>query len=146
MIFSVAASPAQADINVAESRAKSPPSEVVAKSTPDFSKRTVYTYHKRIIPIEGGSLLLRLNEKPKIALDQSKMECEVLGWDIFLPVDKVELFPREMARQFLKLFSLADADQLNNEQREQWLRLLDQVDFQTFSVDRAAPHYMEGEM
>ena len=143
MIFATAPSTAP-DVELAESYTKQIPSRLIANVEPNWLKRQQYVYRRRVLPIEGGRLLLRLAHDPIVEVDPATRECEALGWDIKIPTEKVENLPKEMARRFLDLFSKADAGRLTEADRSSWLNILDQVDFVGFSVDRAAPHYLEG--
>ncbi|PYK20737.1 MAG: hypothetical protein DME55_01360 [Verrucomicrobia bacterium] len=143
MIFATAASTAS-DMQVAESYTRQIPSRLVAYAEPKWLKRQQYVYRRKVLPIEGGRVLLRLTQNPIVEVDPSTRECEALGWDIRMPCDKVENLSKEMARRFLDLFSKADAGRLTEAERSSWLKILDHVDFVAFSIDRAAPHYLEG--
>ena len=143
MIFATAPS-TPPDVELAESYTKQVPSRLIANVEPKWLKRQRYVYRRRVLPIEGGRVLLRLTQDPIVEVDPATRECEALGWDIKIPTDKVENLPREMARRFLDLFSKADAGRLTEADRLGWLNILDHVDFAAFSVDRAAPHYLEG--
>ncbi len=144
MIFAPTAPVADYDRNSAECHPHSTPSAMVSKREPVAPKRTVYAFPRTVLPVEGGRLLLRLTRTPRVALNPSNGECEVLNWDVRLPATKAEDLPREMARRFLQLFSKADSGELTEQEQAGWLSILDEVDFQAFCVDRATPHYMEG--
>ncbi len=127
-----------------ESIRRSAPQALVAKSEPRKQPKTVYRYQRRVLPLEGGRVLLRLNEAPRIALDPTSMECEVIGWDVKMPAHQAENLDQAMARRFLDLFSKSDAGTLDEREQQIWLSVLDQVDGRAFSIDRASPHYLEG--
>jgi hypothetical protein len=144
MIFTPTAPAPDYDLNAAECHQHSTPSAVVARQDPGARKRTVYAFSRSVLPVEGGRLLLRLTQTPRVALDPVTGNCEVLNWGVEIPATQAQDLPREMARRFLELFSKADSGELDEQEQAGWLALLDQVDFQAFCVDRAAPHYMEG--
>ncbi len=146
MILTPAAPALDYDLRAAESHAQPAHREMVARQHPGVRKRTVFSFRRTVLPVEGGHLLLRLIRTPHVALDPETGECEVLNWDVRLPATQAEDLPREMARRFLELFSKADAGVLSEQEQAGWLSLLDEVDFQAFCVDRAAPHYMEGKL
>jgi len=146
MILTPAAPAVEYDLRAAESHAQPAHREMVSRQDPGVRKRTVFSFPRTVLPVEGGHLLLRLTRTPRVALDPGTGECEVLNWDVRLPATKAEDLPREMARKFLELFSKADAGTLSEQEQAGWLSLLDEVDFQAFCVDRAAPHYMEGRL
>lgn len=45
-----------------------------------------------------------------------------------------------------ELFQKADQGQLSPDETTEWLELLDEIDFQAFCIERAQPHYMEGQI
>lgn len=120
------------------------PTELRARHEPRSDRKTVYRLNQRIIPLDGGSLLLRLRRTLSLAVDPQTMTFDVEGWNIQLPVDQVADVPRYIARRFVELFSKADARILSVGDAQDWLRILEEVDFAQFSIDRSAPHYVEG--
>ncbi len=72
------------------------------------------------------------------------MQFEVEGWNIQMSCAEAPDLPRHIARRFLELFSKADARILSAAEEQDWLSVLDQVDYTQFCIDRAAPHYVEG--
>ncbi|NJK92904.1 MAG: hypothetical protein HC904_14425 [Blastochloris sp.] len=106
--------------------------------------KTEYTLKKRFVAIEGGRFLLHLRDGLRISLEVANFECEVIGWGIKLPQAKVGEIDRLLERQFLSMFSKADAQKLTPEEKATWLSILDQVDYEAFCFDRAAPRYLEG--
>jgi hypothetical protein len=79
-----------------------------------------------------------------VDVDPTTMRCGVTEWGVNLPVTEVADLPNRLARQFLTLFSKADRNSLDHEESDQWLRIVDQVDYRRFCIDRAAPQYVEG--
>ena len=146
MIFFAPPTASSPEMVTAESYGPSGPSQLIAHAEPTWLERQQYTYKRRLLPIEGGRVLLRLTQTPVVEVDPATQECEVLGWDIKMPCDTVENLPREMARRFLDLFSKADAGRLTAAEKASWLKVLDQIDFTAFSIDRASPHYLEGRL
>lgn len=122
------------------------PIEVLADSQPDTRQAIIYRHNCRYLPVEGGQILLRLRDDLQVALESGGRECSVEGWGVRVPVQKVYQLPGILARQFLKLFSKADAGTLDDQEKEVWLSILERVDYRRFSVDRAEPHYLEGEI
>lgn len=128
----------------AQSARQTAPSSLVAKAKPARGRKTVYRFERSVLPIEGGQLLLRLTQVPRVQLDHETLDCEVIGWDVKIPASHAQNIPREMARRFLELFSKADAGILTEQEQALWLSVLSEVDFQRFSIDRAFPQYLEG--
>lgn len=129
---------------VAESYSTRPPSELVARSKPAHATGPNFTYRRRFLPIEGGRVLLRLTEYPSVVVDSETLQCEVRGWGVRMPASSVENLPNAMARRFLDLFSRVDRGALSESDAADWLNIVDQVDVPAFTLDRAAPHYLEG--
>jgi len=46
----------------------------------------------------------------------------------------------------LELFRKADQRQLSEKEKAEWLETLEGLDFQAFCIERAQPHYMEGQI
>ena len=120
------------------------PRQLVAAQKPAEVSRPRFVYRRRILPLDGGKLLLRLWTDPEVEVDPQTLQCEVVNWGVRLPHDQIHDVDRQMARQFLDLFSKAEAQRLSESETETWLRILDQVDYASFCTERAAPHYVEG--
>jgi hypothetical protein len=120
------------------------PTEIRARHKPRRDGRTAFRFNQRIIPLDGGSVLLRLKRLLQLTVDPYTMEFEVDGWNVKMPCAEVPELPRYIARRFLELFSKADARILSDSDEQDWLKVLDQVDYTQFCIDRAAPHYVEG--
>lgn len=144
MIFAPAATASAPDVEAAESYTQEIPTQLIANVEPSWLKQQQYIYRRTVLPIEGGRVLLRLIKTPIVQVDPVTQECEVLGWGVRMPCEHVENLSREMAHRFLDLFSKADGARLTEVEKSQWMQILDQIDFVGFSVDRAAPHYLEG--
>jgi predicted RNA-binding protein with RPS1 domain len=98
------------------------------------------------IPLEGGRLNLKFHQKPDILIDSNTQEFEVAGWNIKLPLKQSNQVNQVMARKFAILSSKADANHLSDEEQLIWLSILDQIDYVSYCIRRAAPHYLEGEL
>jgi hypothetical protein len=119
-------------------------SEAVAAAKPDQGRRLKYEFERELLPLEGGQVLLHLRNRLMVDVDPATMRCGVVEWGVSLPVTEVADLPNRLARQFLTLFSKADRDSLDQAESDQWLRIIDQVDYRRFCIDRAAPQYVEG--
>ena len=133
-------------IDAAEYAPLRTPGRFLAHDEPVNLPPQTFTLRRSILAIEPGRLLLRLTEEPKVLVDPDGRNCEVVGWGVRLPTANAEDIPAAMARRFLELFSNADTGTLNEDEQATWVDILDRVDFQSFSIDRALPHYMEGEI
>ncbi len=128
----------------ADSAYVQPASEVVATSKPDKGMRIGYKLDRELLSLEGGHLLVRLREPLVVEVEPATMTCGVFDWGVSLPVTQVADLPNRLARQFLNLFSKADRGLLSEQESDQWLKVVDQVDYRRFCIDRAAPQYLEG--
>ena len=121
-------------------------SEVVATKKPEKGMRIGYKLDRELLSLEGGQLLVRLRRPLTVEVDPSTMNCGVFDWGVTLPVSQVAELPNRLARQFLSLFSKADRGVLSDQESDQWLKVVDQVDYRRFCIDRAAPQYLEGQI
>lgn len=120
------------------------PSQLIARKEPAKQSRARFAFRQRHLTLEGGRLLLRLNQFPQLEVDPQAMEFEVVDWGVRMPCSEAENLTKAMARRFLYLFGKADEQALSEEEENAWIRILDNVDFQRFCADRSAPHYVEG--
>ncbi len=105
-----------------------------------------YKYNRKVLSIEGGRILLHLRRPLLVEVDPQSWSCHVEGWNLNLsPADIVDL-PIIAARRFLILFSKAERGDLTEEERRDWINILDRVDYRRFSIDRSPPRYLEGEL
>jgi len=131
-------------VEAAETTAHRPPREFKATKEPKSQIRQTFAFRKSVLQVEPGRLQLKLTTPPMIAVNPTTLECEVVGWNVFMPAREAENIPRAMIRRFLELFSKADTGRLDEHEQQYWVNILDQIDYQAFCIDRAAPHYMEG--
>lgn len=146
MIYSAAADATDSRVNFRQEVSRGRRPALVTSHEPAKVSRPKYAFNQRFLPIEGGRLLLRLNIAPELEIDSASMEFDVVNWGVRLPCARAEELPNALARQFLTFFSKADAQSLTEQEEALWLRILDQVDYTGFCIDRAAPHYIEGHL
>jgi hypothetical protein len=144
MTFALDQPPQPAGYFEAESFQRHTAPEWISAERPTADRTIVGELETRYLEIEGGNLLLRLTKPGRLQINYARMECDVAGWDIRVPLLEAHNLPRLMARRFLDLFSKAEEDRLSDVEAQIWLSILDQVDYTSFSIDRAAPQYMEG--
>lgn len=144
MILALDQSPQLPHESQAESYARNSESTWVYKEKIDPEEWIAADSEIRFLSIERGNLLLRLYEPASLRLNYALKECRVEGWDICVSIYEAHTLPRQMARKFLDLFSKAEDGDLSEAEDRVWMRIVDQVDYQSFSIDRAAPQYMEG--
>lgn len=118
-----------------------------ATTVPAASRHIQYfTTHQTAFPVDGGRLLLRTRAPLRLTLGEQPGWFEVDDWGIRLLCVKAHELPHHVVRKFLSLLARADDQSLSESEQRQWLSILDQVDYQQFSIDRAQPHYVEGRM
>jgi hypothetical protein len=120
------------------------PSQLIAEAQPAPKLLKTYRFPQQLIPLDGGKTLLRLRKPLQLFVNQKTLEFDVEDWGIRMHCADVADLPRQIARRFLQLFSKADSRVLSGQETEEWLRILDQVDYTQFCVERSAPHYVEG--
>lgn len=135
---------ATADAVASDSAYVKKASEVVAMAEPDRDRCIQYELERDLLPLEGGQVLIRLRNRLKVDLDPRTMMCGVADWGVRLPVSQAGDLPNQLARKFLCLFSNADRGILSDEESDLWLKIVGQVDYRRFCIDRAAPQYVEG--
>lgn len=110
----------------------------------DAAKLRTFEFPQTMFPVDGGKVLLRTYKPLNLLMDERSETFVIEGWDIRLPCENVHEVPRHVVRKFLGLLAKANARVLTAADKQQWLSVLDQVDFKQFSIDRAMPHYLEG--
>jgi hypothetical protein len=113
---------------------------------PTLERLMSYSFKQRIFGLSDGKCVLKLNEYPLLFVDSQTMEFEVKGWGIKMPCSKAAELPREICRTFLFLFGKSEEQTLSDNESERWLSILDQIDFDEFSIGRAPPRYHEGQL
>ena len=102
-----------------------------------------YELGQSIVSPDGGKTLIRFIDRPMLRLNFGRGMIEVEGWGVEVPISKSTEVPRELARKFLQLWSRSEKQILNPEDRASWEFIVDTVDFDSFTVDRVAPRYVE---
>jgi hypothetical protein len=105
-----------------------------------------YKLGQRLLALEGGNILLRLRDAPVIEFYPGVQRCKVRNWELEFSVSQISEAPHLLARKFLELFSLAQANKLSDSEKANWVSILDEVDYAAFSNDRSAPRYLEGRL
>jgi hypothetical protein len=111
---------------------------------PELTPRVAYP--QAAIPLNEQGQCLRLWDAPMLVLDLIHGGCEVEDWGVSVDLADVTAVPREMAREFLRLWVKAEKGVLNAEERNRWGRIVEKVDYQHFCMDRAPARYVEGEL
>jgi hypothetical protein len=120
------------------------PTKVGAAKEPRADRRISYTFPQKLFPIDGGKTLLRMRSAPVLLVDSKTLEFEIEGWGIRMNCADVHDAPRQIARRFLYLFGRSEQRLLSEDERVDWIEILDRVDANQFSFDRSAPRYNEG--
>lgn len=118
--------------------------EYAGRKAPEAADLSNYVFEQTVFPLEGGNLLLRLRKPLVLALKSDSLRFTVTDWGIEMDCPHLWQLPREVARRFLLLLSAAEEDRLTEQEKADWVRISDYVDFQHFCIDRSGPRYMEG--
>jgi len=105
-----------------------------------------YVLEKSILPLEGGRIHLKLRNALRLKLNIDTFRFEVIDWGVSFDVTDMPGLPSLLSRRFLELFSAAENDTISPADRDAYLHISDYVDFRQFTIDRAPPRYLEGEM
>lgn len=103
-------------------------------------------FKQRVIELDSDGQSLRLWDDATLRLNLVCQEFEVEGWGIRMPMGEAASLPREMARQFLRLWSRAERGQLAGAEQRYWQHIVDHADYQAFCAERAPLLYTEGEV
>jgi hypothetical protein len=103
-------------------------------------------FKQQVIALDSAGQSLRLRRDAALRLNLVTQEFDVVGWGLRMKLRDVESLPREMARQYLLLWSRSERRQLHGDDAGHWAQILEQVDFQAFCNERAPYLYVEGEV
>jgi hypothetical protein len=143
MIFATPPNPPPEPVQYAETARELP--ETMIQVPPDATLgEFICTYPNRLIALDGGKVLLRLRDDPVVEFNPSSSRWTIVGWGLAIPHEQLHDISRLMGRRFLQLFRRAKEDQLTNEERSDWITLLDHIDYTSFCIEREPPLYMEG--
>ncbi len=118
--------------------------EYAGKKAPNPAELADYRFEQMAFPLEGGRQFLRLRKPLTLVIDRETLRFTVKDWGIAMDCLHLAQLPREVVRRFLRLLSAAENEALTETDEADWLRISDYVDFQQFSIERSAPHYLEG--
>ncbi len=118
--------------------------EYSGRRDPTENELSGFTFEQKVIPLEGGRQLLKLQKPLELRIDREALRFKVTDWGIEMDCLQLSKLPREIARRFLFLLAAADNERLSEQDQADWLRISDYVDFQQFTIERSAPRYMEG--
>jgi hypothetical protein len=116
-----------------------------AKASLLAPEQRTFAFKQRILPLGDGTFL-RLRKDPIIHLDRSGMSGVVEAWNLAIQIADLHTLPRCIARKFLLHHAKALAQELTEAEQEEWLVMLEAVDYRAFCIERAQPHYVEGEL
>jgi len=110
----------------------------------DAAFLSCFEFPQTIIPLDDAGTLLKLWEPLELKVNSLDDTFQVESWDITMACDDVHLLPEKLARKFMEFFGKSERGQMTEGERNQWIEILDTVDYQLFAIDRAPAHYMEG--
>ncbi len=114
--------------------------------TLDPEKLRIFTTQQTAFPIDGGRVLLRTYAPLRLVVDEIAENFEVEQWGIRLRCEQAHELAHHIVRTFLTLQAKAEGRSMSEDDKKLWLGILDQVDYQQFCIDRALPHYVEGQL
>ena len=102
---------------------------------------TLQTLH-----LDAG-LMLQLLQPPKFVW-RNFTQPFIKGWEVRLPVEKLDLFniKREMCRQFLRLQHHASLGTLLGKDKETWNYIVENIDYAKYCEDTALPLALQGRL
>jgi hypothetical protein len=92
----------------------------------------------------GDDRVLELHENPAVRYNLADFSLEMPAWNIRISVEDLPQVPRLMSREFMRLLHRAETNTMTDEEKKRWLTISDQVNYDRFSQERAAPRYIEG--
>ena len=118
--------------------------DITCKMPPALSPTVAFKQHS--ISLDSTGQHLRLRQDTQLHLNLETQEFDVDGWGIRMNLSDVGNLPREMARQYLRLWSNSERGRLRGDERSLWGQIVERVDFQAFCNNRAPFTYTEGEV
>ena len=94
--------------------------DITCKMPPALSPTATFKQHS--ISLDSTGQILRLRQDTQLHLNLETREFDVAGWGIRMPLSDVGNLPREMARQYLRLWSNSERNQLRGDEREELQR------------------------
>jgi len=135
---------------------EAPPEAISIAATMDdqFSQRRIatyakpgvarYTYKQRFFSPDCGRTVIELYDYPRLEVDKSNSTFAVEGWNISLPLDQIADLSRQICRKFVTLWGKAQRRCLSVGEHDEWLGVLDKVDYTEFSIERSEARVYEG--
>lgn len=142
---SEASSGARYDVSYVETSSIYETKRVKSAQKPTGTK-VPYKFDRKVLSLEGGRVLIHLRKPLMVEVDPESWTCFVQGWNITIPAGEIANLATIASRRFLTLFSKADRGELSSDEKQDWVSILDFVDYRRFSVDRAPARYLEGEL
>ena len=118
--------------------------DITCKMPPALSPTVAFNQHS--ISLDSTGQHLRLRQDTQLHLNLETQEFDVDGWGIRMNLSDVGNLPREMARQYLRLWSNSERGRLRGDERSLWGQRVERVDVQAFCNNRAPFTYTEGEV
>jgi len=143
ILFTIARPEMQGDFALTQTGSKEEQNVLIFKN-PESTQARAFKLSQRVVPLEGGNVLLRLRQAAVVEIDLARRCYRIPNWGLEIPVGEFGEIPRLLARKFLELFSHAQFNRLSDSEKANWANILNEVDYAAFSNDRSAPRYVEG--
>ena len=104
-----------------------------------------FEFDVRLLPLGAGTFL-HLWEKPRVVLNTDTWKLIIEGWGVTLEPTEANSIPRELCRQFQRLWRKAQQGILNEQETVIWSAIVDRVDVAQYASDHESPRYMEAEL
>jgi len=102
-----------------------------------------YTFKQRYFSF-GDDTLLKLKDNLELKLLPTEGMVEVSGWGLKLRVEDLPNLSSYICRRFLQVLRKAETEELSEQDQACAVAIMDSVDFQQFTIDRALPRKVSG--
>ena len=112
-------------------------SDLIPECTKEFELKT------QVFFLEKG-VFIRLR-KP-LVLKKIGRSAFIEEWGFSIAEADLLNIEQKIPRHFLDMFSKAKNDQLTEKEQEQWINIIDSIDYESLSAEFSRPYYIEGEI
>lgn len=104
-----------------------------------------FSFSQKVFVLDRG-VFLRLNSPLTIRKMGTRNLFKIDSWGISISCDSISQLPNKICREFLKFNSKAQKEILVGREEETWMKIIDSIDYQSFSIESALPDYAEGKI
>jgi len=124
-----------------------PPIPIVAHGSPlDFDEAFELKYDRRFFCYADQHIHLEKDLIGEAFLNVGVMRIKGWGVQFHLYDDANVNIDRLLVRKFLDLYGKAENGRLDDTEKEEWMSVVSQVDYQRFCAERSPELYMEGKL